>query len=68
MYGGCWVEKGWERGGGEKRGTRFTEENRSGERKGRKDRILSGEAEGGRILKRVKRAVAKQRESKAAVE
>lgn len=46
MYGGCWVGKGWERGGGEKRGTRFGEENWSGESKGRKDRILSGEAEG----------------------
>lgn len=45
MYGGCRVEKGWERGGGAKRGTGYREENWSGERNGRKDRIL-GEAEG----------------------
>lgn len=46
MYGDCRVEKGWERGGGEKRGTGYREENWPGERKGRKDRILLGEAEG----------------------
>lgn len=41
------LRKGGKEEGAKKRGTRFTEENRSGERKGRKDRMLSGEAEGG---------------------
>lgn len=68
MYGGCWVEKGWERGGGEKRGDEIHRREPVRRKKREKGQDIVGGSRGGRILKRVKRAAAKQRESEAAVE
>lgn len=64
--GDCRVEKGWEEGGGEKKGGRDTEERTQEKKEREKGQDIVGGKQRGRILKRVKRATAKQRESKAA--
>lgn len=38
MYGGCWVEKGWERGGGEKKGDEIHRREAVGRKKEKAER------------------------------
>lgn len=66
MYGGAaGLRKGGKEEGARKGGGRDTEE-RTKEKKREKRQDIVGGKQRGRILKRVKRATAKQRESKAA--